>query len=204
MTKQAASKKKEAETAEVIPPEEAKTTGKGTGIYKDSQQILELMEQGYSIEHAVKVVKNKDNVPKDTALKIKKKFDKWSLSRPAMVKLADRAVKETLKMTPIATETLKRCLECKGVDPLMQTCPTCAGTGVVREMLYPSHTNRLAAAAMVKDREEPIVRHSVNIETKILKVDVSSYQSPPTPQDVVVKANHSIADDSVEQVNDEQ
>jgi hypothetical protein len=49
----------------------------------------------------------------------------------------------------------------------------------IKELIYPSHTNRIAAAAMVADRTEPIVRQNVNVNLNadVAPVDLERYRN---------------------------
>lgn len=84
--------------------------------------------------------------------RFKKKVNKYSLSRPSMVKKAFTAISDTLDMRPVVTSDGKE--------------------------IFPSHTNRLAAAAMVADRVEPVVRQSLNLNLNadIAPVDLDRYR----------------------------
>lgn len=89
---------------------------------------------------------------------VKHKLEKHSLASPQMRKKAFKAVKETLEMKPHdATVFIKG-------EP--QTIP-----------VYPTHTNRLAAAQMVADRCEPVVNRVESVSVSFSKVDLSEYQS---------------------------
>jgi hypothetical protein len=77
-----------------------------------------------------------NNPNKDTVTDLKRKSEKWLLSSPDLQKLAHHAVRDTLKMKPIKVK----------VSPY----------GDEDMFIYPQVSNRLAAAAMVVDRTEPI------------------------------------------------
>jgi hypothetical protein len=94
----------------------------------------------------------KGKIPADATLsRFKSKLEKYSLTRPAMVKLAHNAIRETLQMKPVTLQDGKE--------------------------LIPSHTNRLAAAQMIADRIEPIIRvnQNMNINVDLDPVDMSKY-----------------------------
>jgi hypothetical protein len=132
----------EAETAE-------NPLGKCAGKTKT---IMALMEKGMDARTALIVGTGNIDPHRNTVTQVKKKYEKWSLARPAMVKLAHQAVQETLAMKPIITSDGKE--------------------------IHPSHTNRLAAAAMVADRAEPVVRQNVNLNlnAEISPVDLDRYR----------------------------
>jgi hypothetical protein len=105
------------------------------------------------------------NPPSPAALtNFRRKVAKHSLSAPSMVKLAHNVVKDVLK----------------GATREYQAQKCVAGVGVVdyTEVMAPTHTNQLAAAAMVMDRVEPIIRHQVNanLNMDFLPVDLDKYK----------------------------
>ena len=88
-------------------------------------------------------------VDRSAVTAFKAKVARYSLTRPAMVKLAHDVVKNTLsgQVDTYTTQKLHR-------DGTVMT---------VTETLVPTHTNKLAAAAMVFDRAEPVIRQNVNL-----------------------------------------
>ena len=72
-------------------------------------------------------------------------------------------------MKPVETKEIKQCPQCKGKsrDPEEPMCDTCLGQGVVKTLLYPTHSNRLDAAKEVMDRIDPIVKKSVTLSANI-------------------------------------
>ena len=122
-------------------------------IQPATERIMKLMDKDVSIEDAVKLVKGKDNIHPNTKTDIKKKHDRYSLTKPKMVKLASKAIEDTLAMQGI--------------------------TDSEGNVSMPSHTNRLAAANMVMDRAQPVVRQNLNLNIKadIDPVDLTNYMS---------------------------
>ena len=118
-----------------------------------SLKVFEMMDMGLSAEDATKLVKNKDKLSPNAKTKINKKYEKHSLAKPAMVKLAHNAIQDTLKMAEVVDST--------------------------GNVSIPSHTNRLAAANMVMDRAQPVVRQNLNLNIKadIDPVDLTNYMS---------------------------
>lgn len=88
-------------------------------------------------------------VDKSAVTQFKAKVARYSLTRPAMIKLAHDVVKNTLagQADTYTTQKLHR-------DGTVKT---------VTETIAPTHTNKLAAAAMVFDRAEPVIRQNVNL-----------------------------------------
>ena len=149
--------------AEVIKP------GHPDYMQPQTLEIMKLIDKGVSIEDSVKLVKNKDIIHPNTKTDLKKKYDKWALTSESMQKLAHNAVKNVLKMTPKKTKEIKQCPQCKGKskDPDQPMCDTCLGQGVVNTLLYPTHTNQLAAVAMIADRVDPVVKQTVSLNANI-------------------------------------
>jgi hypothetical protein len=90
-------------------------------------------------------------VSKRTVDGFKDKVRKYALTVPSLVKKARNRVRDTIDMVPLVTNS--------------------------GEEVYPSHTNALAAASMVLDRDQPVVNRSVNlnISTAIDPVDMEKY-----------------------------
>ena len=121
----------------------------------DTLKIMQLMDKDIKPEDAVKLVKGKDIIHRNTKGDLKKKHARYSLTKPNIVKLAHQAVKDTLKMTEV--------IDSEG------------------KVSLPSHTNRLAAASMVMDRVEPVVKvnHNLNVNANVDPVDLSVYMTKP-------------------------
>jgi hypothetical protein len=151
-------------------PDQAWTTGR-------IKKVMQAMDKGLSAEEAYFLVTGKRVMHRNTKSDLKKKHDKWLLSRPQLQKLASNAVRDTLKMMPVETESVETCPGCKaGQDK--PSCKVCSGTGVLKTVIHPSYTNRLAAAAMVVDRVDPVVRQSMNLNVNktFIEVDLVKYQ----------------------------
>ena len=140
-----------------------------------TMKAFELIDKGYSLEDAHKLSTNIDNPHPNSLYDLKKKYDKYLLSQEKTVKLASKVYLETMKMKPVETKEVKTCPECNGKskDPDKPMCDTCNGSGIVKTLLYPSHTNRLAAADAVMDRIDPIVKQSMNLNVNANFTDVS-------------------------------
>lgn len=158
---------KKTPTTEVIKP------GDIDYIQPDTKRIMQMMNRGVSIEDAYKLVKNKDIIHRNTKADIKKKYAKWSLTRPQLVNLAQKAVKETLQMKCAETGVQILCPGCKGKKNDAQVCAQCKDVGLISEKSTPSHTNRLAAATMVMDRAEPVIRKSLSLSVDLNFTDVN-------------------------------
>jgi hypothetical protein len=146
-----------------ITQEYADNEDKSVRFYGKHQQAADLVvNHGVEPKDALILVTGK-NPDRASLSRFREKVNKYSLARPAMQKLAHKAVRDVLEGKEVEVKTQK-------VTP---------GGKIVEytEKLIPSHTNRLAAAAMVADRVEPIVRQNINlnINTEVAPVDLSKY-----------------------------
>lgn len=145
------------------------------GVYRPiyngkTQKVMDLItNHGIEPKEALTLIDGEIPSPSRVS-RLKEKVRKYSLSAPKMVKLAHQAVKETLQMKPIEYEAHK----------------AVPGVGVVdyTDTLLPSITNRLAAAAMVLDRDQPIVKVSVNanMNADIDPVDLALFMGGGRPE----------------------
>lgn len=115
-----------------------------------TRKVLKLTtELGCDVKDAMVLVSDKE--PTVGQLKyMQAKVAKHSITTPEFQKLAGRVIKDTLKGRPMVCERTT-------VD---------RKTGQVIDYTdnqYPSHTNMLAAASMVQDRVDPIVRQNINL-----------------------------------------
>lgn len=144
-------------------------------------KAMELMDKGVDIKDAHKLATGIENPHPNTIYDLKKKYDKWLLSQAKTVKLASKVYVETMKMKPVETDEIKVCPECKGKkddEGSPTPCVTCGSSGVVRTLLYPSHTNRLAAAEAVMDRIDPKIKKSMNLNVNrtFIDIDLGQFQ----------------------------
>lgn len=140
-----------------------------------TMKAFELMDKDVSIQDAHKLATGIEKPHPQSIYDLKKKYEKHLLSKQSTVKLASKVYLETMKMTPVETKEVKACPECRGKskDPEQPMCDTCQGQGVVKTLLYPSHTNRLAAAEAVMDRIDPVVKQSMNLNVNADFTDVN-------------------------------
>jgi hypothetical protein len=118
-------------------------------IRSKTKKALELVaEHGVDPKDALTLVHGRQ-LAGSSVKAFRRKAAQYSLTRPAMVKLAHDVVKNTLsgQVDTYTTQKLHR-------DGTVMT---------VTETLVPTHTNKLAAAAMVFDRAEPVIRQNVNL-----------------------------------------
>ncbi len=70
-------------------------------LQPDTKRMLQLMDKDISPEDAAKLVKGKDKICRSTKEDLKKKHARYSLTKPKLVKLAHKAIEETLAMTEV-------------------------------------------------------------------------------------------------------
>jgi hypothetical protein len=123
-------------------------------IYGKTAIALKLaIEHGVEPRDALLMARNGKPPADRTVTDFRRKVAKYSLTRPAMVKMAHDVVKNTLmgQNDTYTTEKMTR-------DGRVVT---------VCETVAPTFTNKLAAAAMVMDRDQPIVHQSVNLNGEL-------------------------------------
>jgi hypothetical protein len=135
---------------------------------KTAQDIILMCKNGLTAREALKM-RGIDNPNKDTLTNLKKKSERVLLANPQLQKLAHNAVRDILKMKPVEVN----------VSPDSDK----------KRYIYPTVSNRLAAAAMVTDRTEPIVQEIHHHKTSIhADIDFSEFRKPkPVPQDIEVR-----------------
>ena len=145
-------------------------------------KALNLMDQGIDPKTALQITNFKPIISPNAVTNLKKKYEKWSLKSPKTVKLAHRAVLDCL-----AGETSE--IKSQKIDRNGQVVE-------ITETIAPTVTNKLAAAAMVYDRYEPVVRQNlnVNVNQDVHPVDLSRYQNSqsggPGAQDQAIDADY--------------
>ncbi len=123
-------------------PETTETAPKQPRFYPKTIQAIKLVSIGETPEEALKLVNNKNKITSGAVSHLRKKIRKYSLTHPKLVKLAQDVVLDTLKGE---------------VTELQQEKVTSTGQRVEYiERIAPTVTNKLAAAAMVYDRFEPV------------------------------------------------
>jgi hypothetical protein len=144
---------------DIIPPPQAETSPNRRQMSHKTRKAIDLvLEHGVEPKDAMILTQCVKTVNGENISRFKAKVQKYSLQRPVMQKLAQQAVKDVLegKVVEYASE--------KAI----------AGIGVVEftERVAPTYTNKLAAAAMVYERTEPVLRQNVNVN---LNVDVDPF-----------------------------
>jgi hypothetical protein len=150
----------------ITDSKDPKIIGNMPRFYNKTQQAVDLIvKHGVDEKTALVLSGCKTQMSNGNLSRFREKVRKYALTAPAMVKMAHNAVKDTLAMKPITYEASK---------PV-------AGIGIVdyTETIMPSITNRLAAAAMVLDRDQPIVRMNVNanLNSDMDPIDLAAFMS---------------------------
>lgn len=149
--------------AKADEPESIETDDKPVRFYGKTQKAADLVVH-HGVDPKTALMLTTGKVPDSGNLsRFNQKVSKYSLARPAMQKLAARAVQDTLSGKVVEIEAVKILGNGQKVPYI--------------EKIVPSYTNKLAAAAMVADRTEPIIRQNVNlnINTEVAPVDLSKY-----------------------------
>ncbi len=139
-------------------------------------KAFELMDKNVSIHDAHKLATGIEKPHPRTIDALKKKYDRYLLSKQSTVKLASKVFLETMKMKASKVDQIVKCRKCLGSgkiedkdtgEPVM--CLYCEGQGkyIVEANLYPTHSNRLDAAKEVMDRIDPIVKKTVSLSANI-------------------------------------
>lgn len=134
-------------------------------FYKKHQKAAELVIN-HGVDEKTALMLAVGKVPDSATLcRFREKVSKYSLSRPALQKLASKAVQDTLQGKVVEIDAVKILANGQKVP--------------YTEKIVPSYTNKLAAAAMVADRTEPIVRQNMNmnVNVDIAPVDLSRYRN---------------------------
>jgi len=119
-------------------------------LARNTKQTLKLIvEHGVDAKEAYSLVNGRPP-GKQTLTGINQKAQEYSLQTDEMQRLASRVVKNTLKGKPMVCE--RTTIDRKTGQVIDYT-----------DNQYPSHTNMLAAASMVQDRVDPIVRQNINL-----------------------------------------
>ena len=148
---------------EIMPKERKGGRKKGQLTTKVRTAIKLTADHGVPVKEAMILAGYGPRLPNSTVKGIRDKAAKYALTSPRMVRKAHRAIEDTLDMKPITYAASK---------PV-------AGIGVVdyTETIMPTVTNRLAAASMVMDRDQPTINRNVNlnINADLHPVDLSKY-----------------------------
>lgn len=130
-------------------------------LYPKTEQALRLCAIGTDPAEALKIVNGKDKIHRNAVTSLKKKYAKWSLKNPSVVKLANNQVKRILQGEGRGIEQQKVTAQGQVID--------------YTETVVPSDTNILAAAMMVYDRVEPIKGNDPGDTPGVQFIDLTTY-----------------------------
>lgn len=138
--------------------------------YQKTKDAIQLINAGLPIKQALQVTNFKKDITPETVSRWKKKYQKYSLTAPKIQKLAHNAVTDCLTNQPIINKYKDK-----------------QGNEIVEE-IPPTWTNKIAAASMVYDRVEPVIRQNqnLNLNVDVHPVDLGMYlnkqNSVPQPE----------------------
>ena len=122
---------------------------------------MKMLDAGVDPKTALMLTNRKDKISDVAVYKLKEKYKRYSLTRPKTVKLAERAVLDVLEGKEIEYTAQKVTKTGEVVD--------------YKEKIVPSASNKLAAAAMVYDRYEPVKQQDQQV-TSNTYIDLTTYQ----------------------------
>jgi hypothetical protein len=154
----------------------AKALDQTTVSEKTARAILLLCKSDITAQEALKLASGLDNPSPHTCTDLRRKSQRWLLASPEMQELAGKAVKDTLKMKPVAVK----------VEPGSDE----------KKYIYPTVSNRLAAADMVTSRTEPVKSNegSGGNTYNFVQINADKYRA----QDVV---QHDTGEDGPETIS---
>ena len=133
--------------------------------HKTRKAIALVVDHGVAPKEAMILTGCAKTVNPQTISAFKGKVEKYSLQRPVMQKLAHQALRDTLEGKEARYDAVK--VFSNGAKVPYQ------------EVIVPSYTNKLAAAAMIYDRVDPLVRRSENLNVNVgcSPVDLEKYRN---------------------------
>lgn len=132
---------------------------KGTLDHRTKKTLKLIAEHGLDAKEAYSLVNGR--APGKGALTgINAKVAEYSLQTEEMRRLSSRVVENALKGKPL--KTTRQVIDKTTGRPVMREDDPTQPLEII-EKQYPSHTNMLAAASMVQDRVDPIVRQNINL-----------------------------------------
>lgn len=152
---------------------------------------IQLVSAGLDPTKALQAVNYKTNITAQAVNKFKKKFQKYSLTQPKVVKLAHKAILDTLNGETSEYTAQKVTKDGDVVE--------------YQEVIAPSVTNKLAAAAMVYDRVEPVKREAEGnpegntyLDLSTINVQINCQSPVDNLVDKISTCNTSVIDVSKE------
>lgn len=145
---------------------------------------IKLVDMGIEPKQALQITNFKKDITAQAVHKFKKKYNKYSLTAPKIQKLAHNAITDCLSDAPIIQKRKDK-----------------QGNEIVEE-IPPTWTNKIAAASMVYDRVEPVIRQNanLNLNVDVHPVDLSLYLNAQSG--VIQDSNVQDADYQVDIIQD--
>ena len=122
-----------------------------------------LVNAGLDPKEALKAVNYKHDIRPETVSRFKKKVNKYSLTHPKLVKAANNQVRRILSGERREIEQQKVTKDGQVVN--------------YTEVIAPSDTNILAAASLVYDRYEPVIKQAATINIDISAINLDDYRN---------------------------
>lgn len=126
-------------------------------------QAMKLVDAGLPAKEALQAVNLKSNVTRAAVSRFKDKYKKYQLINPKTVKLAENQIKRILKGEAREVTQQKVSKDGEVVE--------------YTEQIAPSDTNIIAAATMVYDRYEPVVKQVLNVNVDVDPVDLGAFKN---------------------------
>jgi hypothetical protein len=124
---------------------------------------IQLVDAGISPKEALQITNVKRNISNEAVSKFKAKYRKYSLSHPKLVKAANNQVSRILAGEPRQIDQQKVAKNGEIVNYI--------------ETIAPTDSNILAAASMVYDRVEPVMRQVQSINIDISAINLDDYRN---------------------------
>ena len=132
-------------------------------MYQKTKDAIAMVQSGINPADALKYVNCKDNISAKQVSVLRAKVKKHSLTAPGIVKSASSQIKRILSG------------ECREIG---QQKVTKDGQVVdYTETIAPSDTNILAAASLVYDRYEPVIKQGVQVNVDISAINLDDYRN---------------------------
>lgn len=125
---------------------------------------LTMIENGVDVKTALLLTNTyKDTVSPQAVSKARAKFKKYSLAAPSTIKSANSQIKRILSGETREITQQRATKDGKVVE--------------FTEVIAPSDTNILAAASMVYDRYEPVVKQTLNVNVECDPVNLEAFRN---------------------------
>ena len=141
---------------EIMPEQQPKLLPKTLEAFK-------LVEAGLTPKEALQAVNCTKKISPTSVSVFKRKLKKHQLTSPQTVKLANNQIKRILKGEAREVTQQKATKDGQVIE--------------YTEQIVPSDTNIIAAASMVYDRYEPVVRQTLNVNVDVDPVDLGQFRN---------------------------